>query len=203
MAKIILSKGDNVLREIVLCKERVTIGRRPYNDIVLEDLAISGEHAVIVTRNGDSFLEDLNSTNGTQVNGQPVRMHFLQDEDVIELAQFRIRYLGRDGAASDKNGNLLIHDVDRADLPGQIGRIKVLNGPNAGKEIVLAKALTTLGRPGVQVAVVTQTGRGYFLAHVEGRIPMLNDRTIGSDPQLMSDGDVIDLSGTKMQLRLT
>src|ERR1035437_2209961 len=84
------------MREVPLAKERITIGRRPHNDIVIDDLAISAEHAVIVTVCNDSFLEDLNSTNGTQINGQPVKKHFLQDSDVIELAQYRLRYVADD-----------------------------------------------------------------------------------------------------------
>ena len=69
MAKLILSLDGQVLREVPLDKERVTIGRKPHNDIPIENLAVSGEHACIVTILNDSFLEDLGSTNGTLVNG--------------------------------------------------------------------------------------------------------------------------------------
>src|SRR5689334_8818612 len=93
MARIIVTLDDQVLQEIAISKERITIGRRTYNDIVIEDIAISGEHAAIVTRQNDSMLEDLDSLNGTQVNGQPVKQHFLQNNDVIELSRFRIRYV--------------------------------------------------------------------------------------------------------------
>lgn len=202
MAKIILSKGDTVLREIALCKERVTIGRRPHNDIVIEDLAISGEHAVIVTHNDDSFLEDLNSTNGTQVNGQPVRKHFLQNGDIVELAQFRVRYVG---SCTPHFSDELSIDPIRAngtDLQNHRAVIRVLNGPNAGKEIALYKPLTTIGRPGIQVAVLTQSERVYFLAPVEGPHPILNGQLLAEHPRQLSDGDVIDLSGTQMQLHL-
>ena len=86
MAKLILSMDGLVLKEIVLNKERLSIGRKPHNDIQIDNLAISGEHAVIVTILNDSFLEDLNSTNGTLVNGQPIKKHILRNKDVIELA---------------------------------------------------------------------------------------------------------------------
>ena len=68
MAKLILSMDGLVLKEIPLNKERITIGRKPHNDIQIDNLAISGEHAAIVTILNDSFLEDMNSTNGTLVN---------------------------------------------------------------------------------------------------------------------------------------
>lgn len=203
MAKIILSKGDTVLREIALCKERITIGRRPHNDIVIEDLAISGEHAAVVTVNGDFFLEDLNSTNGTQVNGQPVRTHFLQEGDVIELAQFRMRYVAdsvADSAAKPDVGR----DQDADATFGQNSpAIRFLNGPNAGKEMLLNKSLITIGRAGIQVAVLTRSENAYFLAHVEGMPPLVNGQPLGERSTKLSNGDVIELSGTRMELRLS
>ena len=201
MAKITLSIGDTVLREIVLSKERLTIGRRPHNDIVIDDLAISGEHAVIVTRNNDSFLEDLNSTNGTQVNGQPVRKHFLQDADVIELARFRAIYSG----AHEGNGESCMATGTPEPKPfvPSLPLLRVLNGPSAGKEITLDRVLTTLGRPDVQIAVVTQRDQSYFLAHVEGAsYPVLNGHPIGSDPHPLCHGDVIELAETRMKFFL-
>lgn len=200
MAKIILSKADTVLREIALNKERITIGRRPHNDIVIEDLAISGEHAVIVTHDDDSFLEDLNSTNGTQVNGQPVRKHFLQDGDVVELAQFRMRYVGTESAEAAAKESL--SGFARENTVVAKAAIKVLNGPSAGKEISLDKPLMTIGRPGVQVAVLTQSESAYYLSPVEGDHPLLNGQIIGNRPSQLADGDVIDLSGTQMQIQL-
>jgi pSer/pThr/pTyr-binding forkhead associated (FHA) protein len=93
MAKLILSMDGLVLREIPLDKERITMGRKPHNDIQIDNLAISGEHAVIITLLNDSFLEDLNSTNGTYVNGQPIKKHFLQSGDVVELGKYRLKYV--------------------------------------------------------------------------------------------------------------
>lgn len=196
MAKIILSIGDTVLREIPLTKERITIGRRPHNDIVLDNLAISGEHAVIVTRDNDSFLEDLNSTNGTQVNGQPVRKHFLQDHDLIELAQFRVRYV-----AGDVTDPVSGHSLANIGLAA--ASLTVLNGPNAGREIALTKVLTTIGHPDVQVAVVTRRGASFFLSHVEGEeFPLLNGQALSEGARQLSEGDVVDLSGIQMRVVL-
>ncbi len=190
MAKIIISRNDKVLREVMLCKERVTIGRRPHNDVVIDNLAVSAEHAVIVTLNNDSFLEDLNSTNGTQVNGQPVKKHFLQDEDVIELAQYKITFV--DGES--------VNDSNPTEQTGQAAKITILNGVSAGKKTLLTKAITTIGRPDMQIAVIMRQPIGYTIAHVEGvNCLLINDEPIGTDPCQLTHGDVIDISGTRIR----
>lgn len=104
MSKLILSIDDAILKEIVLNRERMTIGRKPHNDIQIDNLAISGEHAVIITVNGDSFLEDLNSTNGTFVNGQAIRKHFLQSGEVITLGKYSLKYVS-DALPAQHNDN--------------------------------------------------------------------------------------------------
>jgi hypothetical protein len=187
VAKIILSKGDEVLREVNLTRERITIGRRPENDVVIDDLEISGEHAAIVTSDEDSYLEDLNSTNGTQVNGQPVSKHFLRDGDVIELAQYVVEYVAAPGHAYGEQSDAA-------------ATIHVLNGPNAGKKIALVNVMTTLGRPGRQVAVIAQRAEDYYLEHVEGdSYPKVNGQSLGSDSYRMLNGDLIDLLGVQMK----
>jgi hypothetical protein len=187
MARIILSLNGNVLREVALAKERIAIGRGPGNDIVLDNLAVSAEHAVIVTHDDDSFLEDLNSTNGTQVNGQPIKKHFLQDEDVIEIAQYRIRYRSESIPALGSYGS-------------SVAKVTVLDGPSAGKEIPLVKALTTIGQPGVQAAAIARRANGYYLMHIEGNIPpCLNGNAIGSAAHEVMHGDVIEISGTRIK----
>lgn len=201
MAKITLALNEEILQEIELGKERISIGRSPKNDIVLDNRAISAEHAIIVTIGNDSFLEDLNSTNGIQVNGQPIKKHFLQENDVIALAQYRLRYFPDD----DKN---TAHQNDmQLRMPSEskdsLAVIKILNGPNAGKEKAITKTLTTLGRPKVQIAVITQQQSGYYLAHVEGtRFPLVNGHVIDANTHALADGDVIDLAGTVMQFSL-
>lgn len=187
MARIVLTLDDKVLRELVLSKERLTIGRGPHNDLVIDSLAVSAEHAAIATVDGDVVLEDLNSTNGTQVNGQPVKMHFLQDGDVIELAQYRIGYVAdSDGMQSLKTPV-----------------IRVLNGANAGKKTLLTKTLTTIGRPGVQVALVTQRNGGFYLTHVEGNsYPLVNGVAIAAQEYKLRHRDIIDLSGTQLEFLL-
>ena len=255
MAKLILSLDDVVLEEIPLTKERTTIGRKPHNDIQIDNLAVSGEHAVIVTILNDSFLEDLGSTNGTVVNGNPVKKHFLQNNDVIELGKYKLKFLGEAsgaGAGGDKadfektmvlrpasarqtGGEALrtspgsqraaampqaaaavagIADATKTVPPapqpaaprpaGQpLGAIQLLSGANAGKELELTKPLTTLGKPGVQVAVLTRRPQGYFITHVEGAArPNVNGQQIGPAPHALKDHDVIELAGVKMEFFL-
>src|SRR5216684_3780731 len=100
MAKLILSMDGLVLKEIPLTKERTTIGRKPHNDIQIDNLAVSGEHAVIVTILNDSFLEDLGSTNGTVVNGNAIKKHFLQNNDVVELGKYKLKFVGEAAPAA-------------------------------------------------------------------------------------------------------
>jgi len=205
MAKIILTVDGAVLKEVPLTKERSTIGRRANNDLVIDHVAISGQHAVIVAMNNDYFLEDLNSTNGTQVNGQPVKKHFLRDNDVINLAPYKVRFIADDANTPKREPGKLIEravgtvkDSDPASAK-QVACIRVLSGASAGKEITLSKPLTTVGRPGVQVAVITHRKHGYFLTHVEGNnFPVVNGESIGSNARLLKFDDIIDLSGTQM-----
>jgi hypothetical protein len=197
-AKIIVSRDGEVLREVALSNDRTTIGRRPYNDIVLDNAAISGEHAVIATVLHDNILEDLNSTNGTFVNGQPVKKHFLQNNDVIELVKFQLRYLDAahadhiDAGSITNANNIAAMSTDHATL-------RVLNGSNAGTSLALTKDVTTLGRAGAQVVAITRRPDAYVIASVEGPSPLVNFLSIGMEEQPLVSGDVIDLSGTQIE----
>jgi pSer/pThr/pTyr-binding forkhead associated (FHA) protein len=287
MAKLILSMDGLVLKEIPLTKERTTIGRKPHNDIQIDNLAVSGEHAVIVTILNDCFLEDLGSTNGTLVNGNPVKKHFLQNNDVVELGKYRLKFVGdapvpaaavekadfektmvlrpsamkaaaeqaramgaggaeaaraaaaqqvaASAAAAGTAEKAPAHEKTpamQATTPTPVpppapapaappapaaappaaaapksahplGAIQILSGANAGKELELAKPLTTLGKPGVQVAVLTRRPQGYFITHVEGaNRPTVNGQAIGAAPHSLKDHDVIELAGVKMEFFL-
>lgn len=92
MAKLYFSLDGTALGEFTLNKDRITIGRRPTNNIHIDNLAVSGEHAVITTIAGESFLEDLNSTNGTIVNQKPIKKHVLNHADVIEFGKYQLRF---------------------------------------------------------------------------------------------------------------
>jgi pSer/pThr/pTyr-binding forkhead associated (FHA) protein len=98
VSKLILFMPDGNTLDVPLARERTTIGRRADNDICLPDLAVSGEHAVVVTILADSFLEDLGSTNGTLVNAKAIGKHFLRDRDQIEIGHHRLVYCADDDA---------------------------------------------------------------------------------------------------------
>lgn len=235
MAKLIYSLDGAFLGDIALDKERTTIGRRPGNDIHIDNLAVSGEHAVITTIGKDAFLEDLGSTNGTLVNGKPITKHILQNDDVIELGKYQLKYVGEApvvnvGGQEDFEKTMIIRPsamkavapsvivssattssaamapeqaVKAAEAPpqqGPVGKLQVLNGASQGKELVLTKALTTLGKPGVQVAVITKRPQGYFITHVEGaNYPILNGSPVGAQAHPLNDHDVLELAGIKME----
>lgn len=240
MAKLILSMDGLVLKDIAITKERMTIGRKPHNDIQIDNLAISGEHAVVVTILNDSFLEDLNSTNGTYVNGQSVKKHFLQNGDVIDLGKYRLKYVSdapQQAAGADFERTMVLRpDMVRKTVEQIEGKtatdtqvgvqagepppapvqpapaiapppspplaaIQVLNGTNAGKELELTKTLTTLGKPGVQVAVIARRPHGYFITHVEGaNFPIVGGVTLEANkPHPLNDHDIVELAGIKME----
>ena len=215
MAKLILSMDGLVLKEIALNTERMSIGRRASNDIQIDNLAISGEHAAVVTLLDDSFLEDLNSTNGTLVNGLPAKKHILRNGDVIELGKYKLKYVVE--PASGEAGDVG-HVGEPGGLPAQAAAtggtqaaaaasplpaaasIEVLNGANAGRRLALTKPLTTLGKPGVQVAVIARRPQGYFINHVEGaQFPLLNAQPIAAQARLLADRDVIEIAGVAMK----
>ena len=190
LAKIIVTRDGQTEQQVQLSKERMTIGRHPRNDIVLSHPAVSGEHAVIVTILDDSFLEDLHSTNGTFVNGHRIGKHFLQHQDVIKMAKFQVEFLSDGVRPSMAAEPLLAH-------------IEVLNGNNAGKQMALTKPQTTLGRTGVQVAVIERHPDVYTLTHIEGeQPPLVNGVALGKQARPLGHGDVIDLGGTQMAFRI-
>lgn len=287
MAKLILSLEGSVIREIPIDKERIMIGRKAQNDIQIENLAVSGEHACIVTILADSFLEDLGSTNGTLVNGNQVKKHILQNNDVIEIGKYKMKYVlepvsaaaGQAAPAEDFEKTMVMRapkavaaapkpaapaaapspaSVAAAPkpapapaapapapvaaapkpapvpapapvaaapkpapaaaapapaapkpapapaaapaAPGMLAALQILTGGNAGKEIELTKNLTTLGKPGVQVSVITRRPQGYFITHVEGAsFPVVNGKPLDAQARQLNDHDVIELAGVKME----
>src|SRR3990170_1944083 len=126
MAKLILSMDGLILKEYTLAKERTTIGRKPHNDIQIDNLAVSGEHAVVVSILNDSFLEDLGSTNGTLVNGQQIKKHFLQNNDVIELGKYKLKYL------HEQTGQAKAADFEKT-MVLRPGAMKAMPPPAAGQ----------------------------------------------------------------------
>jgi FHA domain len=272
-AKLILSMDGAVIKEYPLNKERMTIGRKEHNDIAIDNLAVSGEHAAIVTILHDSFLEDLDSTNGLEVNGTPTKKHFLQNNDVIGIGKYKLKYISdlvtqtssadfektmvmrsppkqatqgenkpaeTPGFAKVPSGNKPANTevvektgkfeaikptgaaasgqaaapvtpsvvakpvpqtaAPQAAAPQRVAVVQVLTGPNAGKELELVKNLTTLGKPGLQVAVLTKRPQGFFITHVEGEsFPLVNGQALTNQAHQLNEHDVIELAGVKME----
>ena len=234
MGKLIVTDSSGKRSEVELTKERVTIGRHADNDIPLADKAVSGHHAVVITILQDSFLEDLDSTNGTQVNGKAVAKHPLSHGDVISIGRNTLRYEGETAADDDFERTMILKPgqfgaafdaqvskaADATAVPAAaavrpppaaaakpvLGKLRVASGPNAGKELELSKALTTIGKPGVQVAAVTRRADGYYIVHVGGEAgaqrPLVNGQPIDTQARKLQHNDTVELVGTKMTFLL-
>ena len=216
MGKLVVSLDGVVIKEVQITKDKTTLGRRPYNDIVIDNLAVSGEHAVLQMVGADVFIEDLNSTNGTYINGKAVKKQLLSHNDTVEIGKYKIKFMVEDGTDYEKT--MIMKPGSRAPAPGaqppgfggsgfgSLGAsttpasIRVLNGAAAGREVALTKVVTTVGKPGVQVASITKRPGGYVLAHVEGAAqPTVNGNPVVGETVHLKNGDVIELAGTQMQ----
>ena len=249
MARLVLSLDGQVMAEYNMNKERYTIGRLPDNDIRIDNAAVSGHHSLIINILNDSFLEDLNSTNGTYVNGKLIKKHALQHGDVITVGHHQLRFVEDDEQQDEFEKTMVIQpsarpveklrtavgqsqtmDGEPTSVPvaaaavAEAGtgalhtgkprvaydgaaalkkaKLQVLSGAFAGRELELTKALTTLGRPGVQVAAITRRGEGYYIVHVDSGkaddFPLVNGSPIGAQATKLADNDVIQLAGVKM-----
>ncbi len=239
--KLILSFNDQTVGEFPLDKDALTIGRRPECDIHIDNLAVSGRHARVMTIAGTSFLEDLDSTNGTFVNGKKVAKHSLSNGDLIMIGKHSLRFAA-EAASKQKEGDrfteTIVLGADQASalrqaatdadavrawqadeesrdaapagtVSANVGpaRVRLLTDAGHGKELALSKALTTLGRPGVQVAAISRRHNGDFVVHVDGgpdndRRPIVNGNAIGMKSLLLHDQDVIEIAGVKLQYLL-
>ena len=215
MAKIIVSLDDNVIKVIPLDKDRMTLGRRPYNDIVVDNLAVSGEHAALQVIGHDYFIEDLNSTNGTYINEQKIKRQILKSGDSIEIGKYSIKYiqdgvspqaaaLQEDDVASEDNGENSGEEkkqlFEQTKFAEAYVAIKILSGSSKGKELPLVKVVTTIGKPGEAVIAITKRPKSYMVAHVEGATrPSLNGVSFGIDAVPLKNGDLFELAGTAMQ----
>ena len=247
MARLVLSLDSQVMAEYNMNKERYTIGRLPDNDIRIDNAAVSGHHSLIINILNDSFLEDLNSTNGTYVNGKLIKKHAMQHGDVITVGHHQLRFVEDDEQQDEFEKTMVIqpsarpveklrtavgqsHAIDGEPAPAAAAaasaataastahaarsratdgaaalkkaKLQVLSGAFAGRELEITKALTTLGRPGVQVAAITRRGEGYYIVHVDSGkaddYPLVNGSPIGAQAMKLSDNDVIQLAGVKM-----
>jgi len=241
MARLILSLEGQILAEYNMSKERYTIGRLPDNDVRIDNPAVSGHHSLIINILNDSFLEDLNSTNGTYANGKLIKKHALQHGDVITIGHHQLRFVDVHTDAEEQEefektmvitpGSAMADKAAKraSDVPVaapapsnqpaapvapaapagasgavalQKAKLQVLSGAFAGRELDLNKALTTLGRPGVQVAAISRRHDGFFIIHVDsgkpGDYPQVNGSPIGQQARKLVNNDVIQLAGVKM-----
>lgn len=238
MAKLVLSNNGVTLGEYVLDRERLSIGRKASNDIVINFPSVSAEHACVITRRGESYIEDLRSTNGTRVNGELISKHFLQTGDEIVIGRHVLAYSSESGEhgqaqrAPQAMADTIIKDPKARTMLSKtlpmdsglpegaakstasssagsssdsmpLAAIHILTGPGAGQELDLSRALTTLGKPGVQIAVITRRPQGYFFTHVEGQdFPLINGLPAGEHSHVLQDRDIIQLAGTQLQFTL-
>ena len=203
MPKMIVSIDGVVIKEVQLTKDRTSLGRRPYNDIVIDNLAVSGEHAVLQMSGTEVHVEDLNSTNGTYVNGKAVKKQLLQNSDTVEIGKYKIKYVNEAADAGFEKTMMIKAGLiapAAAFNAASNAAIKVMSGAAAGREVPLVKVVTTIGKPGVAVAAITKRPHGFVITHVEGaNKPSLNGVPIGAEPVALKNGDVLELAGTQMQ----
>ncbi|MBI1623076.1 FHA domain-containing protein [Comamonas suwonensis] len=233
MPTLVISIDGAVIKEVQLTKERTTLGRRPYNDIVIENLAVSGEHAVIILADGKVSIEDLRSTNGTYVNGRAVQKQSLLNGDLLDIGRYKIRFL--DTVIAEPNTpaaaikKVLAHISEEVDsdyaklatpsgfgeissfastiqgslsaLPERHAMIRMLSGSLQGKEVPLFKVVTTLGKPGVAIASITQKPHGFVLTQLEGESESLklNGQIVGPLSVPLLNGDTVELAGSTMR----
>lgn len=236
MPNLVISIDGAVIKEVTLTKERTTLGRRPYNDIVIENLAVSGEHAVLTMVAGKVHIEDLRSTNGTFVNGRAIQKHELLNGDLLDIGRYKIRFLSTVLVDSDAPvaptapaAKTLAHISEAPDsdygklaspsgfgeissfaptvqgatssLPDRHAVIRMLTGSMAGKEVPLYKIVTTLGKPGVAIASITQKPHGFVLTQLEGESEALklNGQVVGPLSVPLLNEDIVELAGSSMR----
>lgn len=244
MSKLLVYLDGELVGERPLDRERILIGRKPDNDLQLVHETVSGSHAAIVTIRNDSFLEDLHSTNGTQVNGKSIKKCLLRDGDEVRIASHVLKYVFEpleikpegnasrvpeklrhlENLAQSVNDTLATHkdllhtqsfsSTTQQAIPGVLpGRatsgemplasLQILSGVGSGTEMDLSRTLTTLGKPGIQVAVITRSPEGYTLGHMEGeQTPLVNGVAIGGEPHVLKDCDIVEIAGVKLEFRL-
>lgn len=206
MAKVILSLNGRPLGEFPLDKERITIGRRPGHDIHIDNLAVSGDHAAIVSIYNYHFLEDLGSTNGTQVNGKDIKKQVLNHNDIIQIGKHQLRYVNEEVLAGDDLEKTVairkpapaVQPAEPSPPPPGSAYLEVVGGPTTGKRLALTMTTTTIGRQGSPLAVIIRQPEGYYVGRGGGsRRPVVNGQAV-EDRLLLQEGDILELEGIRM-----
>lgn len=202
MPQLIVSVEGVEIRHVPLRKDRTTLGRLPDNDIVFENMVVSGHHCAFDLKGvADVFVEDLHSTNGTYVEGKMITRQLLHDGDVIAIGKFRIQYQAAAAPTSTFGATMSwLAEPQRS----AHASFQVVSGSSAGLEMPVVKAVTTYGKPGVAVVAVSHRRDGYYVAYLDGSSqPTLNGGPIGVDAVQLADNDVLELAGTRMLFRLS
>lgn len=238
MSKLVHSFNGDVVSKYTLNRGVLTIGRKSDNDIHIDNPAANDKHAKILTILDKSFIEDLDSTNGTYINGHKITGHELKDGETVFIGEHELKYL-KDSTESEKsdsqsamiidpdaegmpetedaNSNIeksneeIVADLNSGSTTGSTmagpgpAKLQIISGPNTGKELKLSKTLTTLGKPGIQVAAVTHRPTDYFLIVVDAgkdnKMPLVNGFEIDKQ-QALKNGDVIEVAGVQMSFKL-
>ncbi len=207
MPQLIATVDGVEIHRTYLTLERTTLGRKPDNHIVLTDLAVSGEHCAFeLSGLSDVVVIDLGSTNGTYIHGAMVKMHLLQDGDVISIGRFKIQYLSANEltdegktASMSLNGGL----APAATSGAMHASLKLLTGTSAGLEIPVSKVVSTFGQPGIALIAIAHRRQGYFVSSMQAtQVPKLNGIAITDEPVLLADRDVIELAGSALEFLL-
>lgn len=188
--RLLIGSARSAFRIASVTKERLTIGRRPQNDIALDDLTVSGEHAAIETHGTRSVIHDLDSRNGTLVNGLAVSQRVLCNGDVIDIGIYRLRFIVERPPQTEVNEALR-------------GWIDFLSGPRAGSSQRIERAITRIDGFAEQVAVLSRRNGQFHLTHLEGpTLPQVNGEPIGLVARTLVDGDLIELAGAMLRFRI-
>jgi len=225
MAKMMLKFNDVVIDQIVLKQGDMNIGRRPGSEILLDNMAVSGNHASIFTIGEDSFVQDLNSTNGTFVNNKRISKHHLEHNDVVTIGNHSLTYLNEKAVKSgpDFAKTVIINPHKQEEMLAQAGKaaassakepppaidtrlgsIFILSGANNGKRIDLTSSVTNLGRAGKRAGIISRAGNGRYilLPGDNNEAPRLNGVKVSASGEELKNGDVIEAADSRMQFYL-
>ncbi len=205
MSKLILKYNDEIIDEISLKQGDMTIGRRPGCDIVIDNLAVSGNHATIFTVGDDSFIQDLDSTNGTLINSKRITKHHLKHGDVVTIGKHSLIYVSpkMEKPVDEFEKTVVLTAGKPMAKPDQqrSAAIFILSGANSGKRIDLTKSVTNLGRAGKPAGVINRSGERYLLMTAKGstEIPKLNGKSVSATGDELKHGDIIEVGDARLQ----
>lgn len=226
MAKIHIKFKDAVIREVPLTQDPLTIGRKAGNDIVIDNQAISGSHARIFQEDQTYFIEDLNSLNGTFLNGQKVSKYALKQGDIILIGNHTIEFMSDKPPEADAakpairgrsmNETMVLSPSDQKKILASTEKVEVLGGfiivggSTDKKDYLLRDRITTIGKDGAALirmkgffapkvaALVNRRKEGYFINPSSGKDLKINDQKVAQRYDL-KDGDIVEIGDLKMQ----